>query len=72
MIRKFDLHSLRDLVSLAQYVQSRVFWGGYFTRKDDEKSYRWKEFWDHMEDEINSNHIKQVVIYDEDQFVEFR
>lgn len=71
MKKSYNLHSLSDLVSLAKYVQCRVYWGGYFIRMDDEQSYRWKDFWDHVEDDINNGHINQIVIHEDDQFVEF-
>ena len=72
MKKVYDLHSLSDMLSLAKYVQSRVYWGGFFYRKDDEKSYRWKEFWDHLEEAVSLGQNRQVIIYEGDQFVEFK
>lgn len=71
MIKKYDIHSLRDLIALAQYVQTRVYWGGYFICKDDETSYRWKAFWDVLEGSLE-NKCSHVIINDTENLVEFR
>ena len=70
MTTKYNLHSLSDMVSLAQYVQSRVYWGGYFIRKEDETSHRWQYFWDILEGAIEDG-CKYVSINDTEHTVEF-
>ena len=55
MKRSYNLHSLSDLVSLAKYVQCRVYWGGYFIRMDD-------EYFDALR-QAKSDNMKQIYMY---------
>lgn len=71
MTKKYNLHSMTDMVDLAKYVQTCVYWGGYFIRKDDETSHRWKDFWDHLEEAIQLGRNNTVVIREADNVVEF-
>lgn len=71
MIKKYDVHYIRDIISLAKYVQTKVYWGGNFIRKDDETNNPWSDFWDHLEGAIEDG-CSHVIINDIDNLVEFR
>lgn len=44
-IRVYKLDYREDMIDLAKYIQTRVYWGGQFWF-NDELAFRWKDFWD--------------------------
>lgn len=70
-MKTYVLCSLEDMIDLAQYVQSMVYWGWSFRIKDDDTLIKWREFWDILKSEVEENRCKRVAIDEKNHEVEF-
>ena len=53
--RRYSMKDAQNMIDLAKYVQTKVYWGSSFYI-DDEKQIRYREFWDLASESLDAGY----------------